>query len=476
MELLAGLVGNAGEPVSDHPTAVRVGDTAVSHAELVERAASSAARLAPGRPVAVHAAPTMDTVVAVVAGLLAGAPVVPISADVGPAERDHILRDCGARAAVGPGAWEGSGLEVVPLARTGAVLAPGRTVGADPGPARSPALIIYTSGTTGPPKGAMLSARALAADLDALAEAWAWTADDHLVHGLPLYHVHGLVLGVLGALRVGCRLTHTVRPLPEAYAAAASAGGSLFFGVPTVWSRLVASPGHARALASARLLVSGSAALPADTFGALRDLTGHEPVERYGMTETLITVSARHDRSRRPGYVGWALLGVETRIVPPDDPERGDSGEESVGELEVRGATLFDGYVGRPPSAGFSADGWFRTGDAATVDAAGLHRIVGRLSTDLIKTGGFRVGAGEVEDALLAHPAVSEAAVVGVPDVDLGQRIVAFVVCDGAGDRELQEWVAGRLSVHKRPREVRMVDALPRNALGKVQKARLLEG
>ena len=440
MDLLAGLTGG---PAADGPTAVRIGGAAVSRAELLDHAGATATRLEPGRPFAVEAHASLDTVATLVAGLLAGAPVIPMPPDAGPAERDHILSDSRKASIAGP---------------------------------EPPALIVYTSGTTGPPKGAMLSSAALAHDLDALAEAWEWTPADHLVHGLPLYHVHGLVLGVLGALRLGCRLTHTGRPTPEAYAAAADEGGSLFFGVPTVWTRLCASPAHARALRGARLLVSGSAALSAETFAALRDLTGHDPVERYGMTETLITVSARADRERRPGWVGWALPGVETRVVPDEgaDGSRPEPGEESeVGELQVRGATLFDGYVGRPPTTGFTEDGWFRTGDAAGIDARGCHRIVGRISTDLIKTGGFRVAAGEVEDALLAHPSVSEAAVVGVPDPDLGQRIVAYVVGSGADGRALQDWVALHLSVHKRPREVRFVDALPRNALGKVQKARL---
>jgi fatty acid CoA ligase FadD36 len=473
VELLTALVGPE-RGGTDQAGALRVGDAAISRAELLERAASGGSRLDPDRPVVVRASPTLDTVVAVVAGLLAGAPVVPMPPDVGGAERDHILRDSGATQALGPGPWAGTGLEVVPLTTVGAGRTRRDSLGTARSNSRGPALIVYTSGTTGPPKGAALPARALAHDLDALAEAWAWTPDDHLVHGLPLYHVHGLVLGVLGALRVGCRLTHTGRPTPEAYAAAAADGGSLFFGVPTVWSRLVASPALARALAPARLLVSGSAALPAETFSALRSLAGHEPVERYGMTETLITLSARFDRARRPGRVGWPLPGVETRIVPVEEPDQ-SAAEDPTGELQVRGATLFDGYVGRPTTTGFTPDGWFRTGDAAAVDSDGSHRIVGRLSTDLIKSGGFRVGAGEVEDALLAHPAVAEAAVVGVPDADLGQRIVAYVVCAGVEGGELQAWVAGRLSAHKRPREVRVVDALPRNALGKVQKSRLLE-
>ena len=449
---------------------VTVAGEVLAPEELLGRAWATAGRLDPTSPVVILGSPALHTVVAVVAGLLAGAPVVPVPSDVGAAERAHILRDSGARAALGPWPWDDAGLEVVSVAPSAGTKGPsgGTAPPGGPGPGQAPALIIYTSGTTGPPKGVRLSVRALAADLDALAEAWDWTPEDHLVHGLPLYHVHGLVLGVLGALRVGCRLTHTGRPSPEAYAAAADAGGSLFFGVPTVWSRICARPTDAAALGRARLLVSGSAPLPADVFHALRRQTGHEPVERYGMTETLITVSARSDGPRRPGWVGWPVAGVQTRVLP--------DGGEPVGELHVRGATLFDGYVGRPPETGFTPDGWFRTGDAAMIAADGCHRIVGRLSTDLIKTGGYRVGAGEVEEALTAHPAVTEAAVVGEPDPDLGQRIVAYVVCDGATPDQLEQWVAARLSAHKRPRAVHLVDSLPRNALGKVQKKDLLEG
>jgi fatty acid CoA ligase FadD36 len=448
---------------TDDPYALVVAGRALSRHDLAGWAGALAADLAGRRAVAVHATPSVETVVAVTAALLAGVPIVPVPPDSGPVELAHILRDSGAElilAAQPPGEV---GVPVEPIARTT------RTAAAEP-PGDRPAVILYTSGTTGAPKGAVISRSALAADLDALAEAWRWTADDTLVHGLPLFHVHGLVLGILGALRTGCRLVHTGRPTPEAYA---QAQGSLYFGVPTVWSRICAQPGAARALSGARLLVSGSAPLPATVFAQLADLTGQAPVERYGMTETLITVSARADGERRPGEVGLPLRGVRTRLVDESGGAVPHDGQH-LGELQLQGPMLFDGYLrdgGVDPAR--TADGWFATGDVATIDPAGRHRLVGRASVDLIKTGGYRVGAGEVEEALLTHPAVTEAAVVGLPDDDLGQRITAFVVAGEVREEELIAYVAERLSAHKRPRRIRFVDALPRNALGKVQKKQL---
>jgi len=439
----------------DAPDALRLGDRALSWEALAGAASAVATRVAGAPAVAVVATSSPETVAAVAGGIAAGVPVVPIPPDSGPAERDHILRDSGATLVLLPPdadaeAFPG-GIHLNASEHAAAALPAHIT--------DRTAMILYTSGTTGAPKGVPITGRAIAACLDGLADAWAWTADDLLVHALPLYHVHGLVLGVLGALRTGSRLHHTGRPRPELLAAA---GGSLYFGVPTVWHRVAAAPDAARALGGARLLVSGSAALPARVAADLVELSGQAPVERYGMTETLITVATRADGPRPPGTVGIPIRGVETRLAHD-------------GELEVRGATVFAGYLGRPDAtaASFTSDGWFRTGDVATVDPDGTHRIVGRASTDLIKTGGYRVGAGEVEDALLSHPAVQEAAVIGHPDDDLGQRIVAYVVASGATEEALVTHVATTLSTHKRPRRVVFVDALPRNALGKVQKHRL---
>jgi fatty acid CoA ligase FadD36 len=463
--LLASLNPAAVAAGADIGDAVRIGEASLSRSDLVGAATSVAERVGGARPVAVLARPSAATVLAVIGCLIAGVPVIPVPADVGQAERRHIVKDSGAQAWLGELPDEPEGLPHIP------VRLHARSWHRYPEPSPdATALLMYTSGTTGPPKGVLLSRRAIAADIDALADAWQWSADDTLVHGLPLFHVHGLVLGLLGSLRIGNRFVHTGKPTPESYAAA---GGTLYFGVPTVWSRVVADAGAAEALRPARLLVSGSAPLPVPVFERLAELTGHEPVERYGSTESLITLSTRADGERRPGWVGLPLAGVTTRLVDEDGAEVGNDGE-TIGRLELQGPMLFDGYLGRPDAtaAVFSDAGFYRTGDVATIDGTGMHRIVGRESTDLIKSGGYRVGAGEVETALLGHPGVAEAAVVGLPDDDLGQRIVAFVVGD-ARPETLIDYVAQQLSVHKRPREVRMVDSLPRNAMGKVLKKEL---
>lgn len=449
----------------DMPDAVRIGETTLSRTDIVGAAGALAKRIAGARRVAILAEPTPATIVAVVGCLFAGVTVVPVPPDSGPAEREHILSDSGAQAWLGQ-APDDTTLPVVPV-RLHARDWHGHP---EPDPS-SIAFVLYTSGTTGAPKGVLLSRRALAAGIDAMAEAWDWTSKDVLVHGLPLFHVHGLILGLLGALRVGSRLIHTVKPTPQAYAQAARDGGSLFFGVPTVWSRIAEDAESARALGTARLLVSGSAALPVPVFERLRELTGLTPIERYGMSETMLTISTRVDGERRPGWVGLPVRGVETRLR---DERGGDVPHDgaSIGGLQVRGPMLFDGYLNRPDATAesWTEDGWFKTGDVAVIDEGGFHRIVGRESTDLIKSGGFRIGAGEIETVLLGYDGVREAAVVGLPDADLGQRIVAFVVGDGLDEPALIDHVASQLSVHKRPREVRIVESLPRNAMGKVQK------
>jgi fatty acid CoA ligase FadD36 len=455
--LLSTALGEGGE----RPL-VTVDGRALTGPDLLAAAAAVADRIEGAGRAAVHAEPSLETIVAVVGCLLAGVTAVPVPADAGPRERAHILADSAASL------WLGARPDDVTIE---AVAVGGRSATTWTEPADGDALVMYTSGTTGPPKGVPVTRAAVAACLDGLADAWDWQPDDTLVHGLPLFHVHGLVLGVLGALRVGSALIHTGRPTPEAYA---TAHGTLYFGVPTVWRRIAADPAAAAELRTARLLVSGSAGLPAPVFDDLLTLSGQGPVERYGMTETLITLAARADRERRAGWVGTPIAGVDSRVLD-DSGEPVAADGESIGSLEIAGTTVFNGYLGLPEvtRASFTDDGWFRTGDAATLAADGSHRIVGRAKDDLIKTGGYRVGAGEIEAVLLGHPDVSDVAVIGAPDDDLGQRIVAYVVGSGVSEAALISFVATTLSAHKRPREVRFVGALPRNEMGKVQKSKL---
>lgn len=472
MELPASL----GSGAPDRGELIRVADRALSSEATAAAAGAVAARLVGARMVAVEASATIESAVALLGALVAGVTVVPVPADAGAGERRHILKDSGATVildAAGRPAPAGAGdAEVIPVDVDDR--APLRPVARAPGTA---AFLLYTSGTTGPPKGVPITAGAIGACLDGLADAWAWDGDDVVGHGLPLFHVHGLVLGMLGPLHLGGRMVHTGRPTPAGYAAAVTdAGATMLFGVPTVWSRVAADLSACAALRPARLLVSGSAALPAPIFDGLRAGSGHAPVERYGMTETLITLSVRADGEHRRGWVGTPLAGVTTRVLSDDGsllPADGDT----IGDLEVRGPAVMAGYLhgGVDGDSPFTSDGWFRTGDVACVDDGGYHRLMGRRSSDLVKSGGYRIGTGEVEATLLAHPGVREAAVIGVPDDDLGAVLVAFVVADGVGGDELIDFVACELAVHKRPRRVALVGTLPRNALGKVDKTALTE-
>lgn len=416
-----------------------------------EQLAAEARRVAHGlvgkRRVAVWARSTPETCLVVVGALLAGVPVVPLNPKVGEKELAHILADSAPDLVVDDELPHGEPVDL-------------------PEPdGEAPALIVYTSGTTGPPKGVVLPRRALATNLDALARAWEWTEDDVVVHGLPLFHVHGLGVGVIGPLRRGGTVHHLGSFSVEKAAQALASGGTMMFGVPTMYHRIAGEPEHAAAFGKARLLVSGSAALPASVHERIEQLTGRRVVERYGMTETLMNTSVRADGDRRPGTVGPPLDGVEVRVV----------GEEP-GEIEVRGPNLFLEYLNRPDATRDAFhDGWFRTGDLAVVEPDGYLRIVGRRATDLIKSGGYKIGAGEIENALLEHPSVAEVAVTGEPDDDLGERVVAWVVARGEAPAPevLSDHVARLLSPHKRPRVVRYLDALPRNDMGKVLKREL---
>ncbi len=437
----------------------------------------------PGDRVGVWTQPALETLVALAAHAVAGYVSVPLDPKLGDRELAHVLGDAAPKLCVAADVAAVAG-RAGALATLQATTAPDDSALALAPIRGVPALVLYTSGTTGAPKGALITDRNIAADLDMLADAWAWTAADTVVHALPLFHVHGLVLGLFGSLRRGGALHWAPRFAPELLAAVltgeAARGPALLFAVPTMYHRLCDAaerePAIAGALRAPRLLVSGSAPRPAREHQRLERLTGHRAIERYGLTETLIVCSSRHDGERRPGYVGPPLHGLELRLVDDARAPLDARDDATIGEICVRGPNVFAGYLNRDEAtrAVLDADGWFHTGDLATRAADGQLRIVGRRSTDIIKCGGFKVGAGEVEAALLEHPDVAEAAVIGAPDPDLGERIVAFVVVRAPVDAAaLEAHVARGLSPHKRPREVHVVDALPRNATGKVQKTAL---
>ena len=466
--------------------ALKVGAEQVTSLDLAQAAAALRTRLgnaghAPGARVAVWTQASIETAITLVAGAAAGYQLVPLDPKLGALELNHIVKDAAPVVALGadPAAISGRiPVDTLPLTselrRHSGVRSPTRLVD------DAPLLVLYTSGTTGLPKGAVITARNVAFNLDALAKAWRWTSADTVVHALPLFHVHGLVLGLFGAIRVGGALHWFPKFTPREMADALRGGTTMLFAVPTMYHRLSEAAETDAELVTglrhARLLVSGSAALPQRDQLRLETLTGRRVIERYGLTETLINCAVRVDDPPSAGSVGAAIDGIELKLV--DDQRRTiDARDDStLGEIAVRGPHVFSGYLNRPDATAAvkDDDGWFFTGDLACMKPDGQVRIVGRRATDLIKCGGYKVGAGEVEAALLEHPHVREAAVLGAPDPDLGERIVAYVVLSQPTEAQvLQDFVATQLSPHKRPREVHAIDELPRNAMGKVVKAKL---
>ncbi len=342
------------------------------------------------------------------------------------------------------------------------------------------ALLIYTSGTTGPSKGAMLTRGNIAATVEALLSAWEWSARDRLLLTLPLFHVHGLIVGLCCALAAGASVL-----LPPRFDAAdvieslAAGEATLFFGVPTLYTRLIEEleRGPQRDFSRVRLFCSGSAPLAPETMAAFERLTGHTILERYGMTETGMTLSNPYRGARVPGSVGTPLPGVSIRIV---DENGADVAADEPGELLVHGSNVFAGYWQAPEktAAAFEVDAagrlWFRTGDLARRDAStGYVTLLGRRH-DLILSGGFNVYPLEIETVLTAFPGVTEAAVVGKPHARWGETPVAYLVCAPGVDREaLLAHCRSQLAGFKVPSEIHFVSALPRNALGKIQRSLL---
>jgi malonyl-CoA/methylmalonyl-CoA synthetase len=352
------------------------------------------------------------------------------------------------------------------------------------------ALILFTSGTTGKPKGVVSTHAGLAAQIASVVDAWEWSADDHILHVLPLHHLHGILNLLCAALWSGatCELQDSFDADAVWRRIAAADGLTLFMAVPTIYSRLrgtwdASAPAEQTAMHAGcrrlRLMVSGSAALPVALLDAWRQISGHTLLERYGMSEIGMGLGNPLHGERRPGFVGVPFPGVEVRLVDDAGTAVGDA---TAGELQVRGAGVFREYWQRPAetAAAFTADGWFRTGDVA-VRENGSYRLLGRASIDIIKTGGFKVSALEIEEVLRTHPAIAECAVVGVADDEWGQRVaVAAILRSGAALElgTLRAWAKQQLAPYKVPTLLRIVDALPRNPMGKVVKpevARLFE-
>jgi malonyl-CoA/methylmalonyl-CoA synthetase len=406
---------------------------------------------------------------------LAGGVAVPLAVSHPPAELEHVIRDAQASIVIGSGR-QADALEAIAAAvgarfiRTPDLIA----TDAEPRPPVEPspdrrAMIIYTSGTTGKPKGAVTTHGNMAAQIGSLLTAWEWSAADCALLALPLHHVHGIinVLGCALAAGASCEI------LPQFETEAtwerlASGEITVFSAVPTIYHRLIqswdeASPALQRARADGcrrmRLMMSGSAALPVKVLERWREITGHTLLERYGMTEVGMALSNPLRGERRPGFVGSPLPGVDVRLVD--------------GELEIRGPGVFLEYWRRPEETREAfRDGWFRTGDAAIVEE-GAYKLLGRSNIDIIKTGGYKVSALEIEDAIREHPGVIDCAVAGVPDAEWGERVCVALELRGGITvtlDELRTALRDRLAAYKLPRSLRCVPALPRNVMGKVIK------
>jgi malonyl-CoA/methylmalonyl-CoA synthetase len=336
----------------------------------------------------------------------------------------------------------------------------------------APAVLMYTSGTTGRPKGALLTHGNIKATVEALHQAWGWEQSDILLHALPLFHVHGLFVAQFVALRAGATSVWLDRFTPVTTLKAIEEHSvTIMMGVPTFYARLLATPEQPRFdLSSIRLFTSGSAPLAATVHQNFERRFGHRILERYGMTEIGIVLSNPLAGERRPGSVGMPLPGVRARIA--DFSSGAPLGPEKTGEVHIQGPSVFHGYLNRPDAnAQTLVDGWMRTGDIGRCSQDGYYYLAGRMN-DTIISGGMNVYPAEVASTLSEHEEVIEVAVLGISDEDLGQRVVALVVCRGE-ELDLRPWLRERLAGYKCPKEVRFLSALPRNAMGKVDRRAL---
>ncbi len=446
----------------------------------------------PGDRVAAQVAKSPEALLLYLACLQAGAVYLPLNTDYTGAELAYFLSDAGPTVFVrGPGRKSaseeiaaGAGVpHVETLDADGAGSIIDLAAGEDPDftdRERSRddlAALLYTSGTTGRSKGAMLTHGNLSSNAQALAEAWRFSADDVLLHALPIFHTHGLFVATNVTLMTGASMIYlprfeleaVLRLLPEA---------TTMMGVPTFYSRLLSSPGLTRErVRHIRLFVSGSAPLSAEVHKVFEERTGHAILERYGMTETGMNTSNPYDGGRRAGTVGFPLPGVEIRIADRETGEPLAPGE--VGVIDVRGPNVFKGYWRMPEKtkAEFRDDGFFISGDLGMIDDQGYINIVGR-DKDLIISGGYNVYPAEIEGALDAIKGVGESAVIGVPHADFGEGVTAVVAPRGGAaleEDQIRKTLAARLARYKVPKRVFFVARLPRNSMGKIEKNVLRE-
>ena len=419
----------------------------------------------------------------------AGGIAVPVGEMYPVSEVEYVIRDSGADIVVAHPEFEAKLRAIarnlrVRFAFTEELLSPAKGSLPQIEPARR-AMILYTSGTTGKAKGVVSTHLNIQAQVISLIEAWAWVSEDYILHVLPLHHVHGIINVLTCALWAGarCEILPRFDPL-ETWQKFVERDLTLFMAVPTIYVKLIAAweaatPQEKKLMREAcqkfRLMVSGSAALPVSVLAKWKAITGHTILERYGMTEIGMALSNPLQGERLPGSVGTALPQIEVRLV--DDG--GNPVEPGVsGEIQVRGPSVFLEYWQRAEETKASfRHGWFSTGDVAVVER-GIYRILGRKSTDIIKTGGYKVSALEIEEVLRTHPAIKECAVIGIDDPEWGERVGAALILQSGGDltlAELRTWGKTRLAPYKVPTRVVIVDDLPRNPLGKVIKVLLKE-
>ena len=440
--------------------------------------------LEPGERVALFLVNSPDLLAAYLGTHLAGGVVVPVNTQYRRGELGHIFDDAGVRLCFTDGERRPE-LDRVrgELPELEAVVEAGEELeyfledagGHEPQlpDGEDLAVIAYTSGTTGRSKGAMLLHRNLAANAAAVCEEWRWTADDNLLLTLPLFHTHGLMVGAHGTFFSGASAElHRKFDAARVYDALLEGSATMFFGVPTMYVRLLEEArGRDERPRPLRLYVSGSAALSPQAFEEFEEVSGERILERYGMTETIMNMTNPYEGERRPGTVGRSFPGQEARVVDVRSRKPLPAGE--VGEIEVRGPHVFKGYWNRPEATEevFDRGGWFRTGDLGSVSEDGYYTISGRAK-ELIIFGGYNVYPREIEELLEGYAGVSEVAVVGLPDKEYGERVVAAIVRDNQDltEAEIIGFCQEDLAGYKRPSEVAFVNELPRNALGKIQK------